>query len=233
MPTREERARARREAAPAAVVVLLLFVVLAVVSRAKEWELAGLPWWIWLLVGAPALLLAIDLTLTYRGRGLSSSRHADLLLLGLLVLGNLTALALLVDGLIKAKSSDLGGGELLLTGFAIWAADVIVFGLAFWELDARGPVIRQGAPARTPSYFRFPQDENHKPRDEHQGSASSEWRPRVWDYLYVGLTNGIAFSPTDAMPLSVRAKAIMGLESALSAVTVLLVAARAVNILGS
>ena len=62
------------------------------------------------------------------------------------MLGNLTALALLVDGLIKAKSSDLGGGELLLTGFAIWAADVIVFGLN-WELDARGPVIRQGAPA--------------------------------------------------------------------------------------
>ena len=233
MPTREERARARREAAPAAVVVLLLFVVLAVVSRAKEWELAGLPWWTWLLVAAPALLLAIDLTLTYRGRGLARSRNADLLLLGLLVLGNLTALALLVDGLVKAKSSDLGGGELLLTGFAIWAADVIVFGLAFWELEAGGPVARRGAPARTPSYFQFPQDENQEPQDDNQRSASSEWRPRVWDYLYVGLTNGIAFSPTDAMPLSVRAKAIMGLESALSAVTVLLVAARAVNILGS
>jgi hypothetical protein len=47
------------------------------------------------------------------------------------------------------------------------------------------------------------------------------------------LTNAIAFSPTDTMPLSLRAKALMGLESALSAVTVLLVAARAVNILGS
>ena len=231
MPTREERARARREAAPAAVVVLLLFVGLAGVSRAKEWELGGLPWWIWLLVGAPALLLAIDLSLLkYRGRGLWSSRKVDLLLLGLLVLGNLTALALLVDGLVTAKSSDLSGGELLLTGFAIWAADVIVFGLAFWELDAEGPVARQDTP-RTPSYFQFPQDENRP--HENRKLASDEWHPEVWDYLYVGLTNGIAFSPTDAMPLSHRAKAMMGLESALSAVTVLLVAARAVNILGS
>ena len=43
----------------------------------------------------------------------------------------------------------------------------------------------------------------------------------------------MAFSPTDTMPLTVRAKAIMGLESGLAAVTVLLVAARAVNVLGS
>jgi hypothetical protein len=55
----------------------------------------------------------------------------------------------------------------------------------------------------------------------------------VWDYLYVSLTNSIAFSPTDTMPLSLRAKALMGLESFVSAITVLLVAARAVNVLGS
>ena len=218
----EERARGRREAAPAAVVALLLFVGLAGVSRAQEWELAGLPWWIWLLVGAPAFLLAIDLSLTYRGSGLVRSRNAALLLLGLLVVGNLTALALLVAGLVTAKSSDLSGGELLLTGFALWAADVIVFGLAFWELEAGGPVARRRTPARTTRDFQFPQDEN--PR---------EWRPQVWDYIYIALTNGIAFSPTDTLPLSLRAKAMMGLESALSAVTVLLVAARAVNILGS
>ncbi len=49
----------------------------------------------------------------------------------------------------------------------------------------------------------------------------------------MSLTNSIAFSPTDAMPLSLRAKALMGFESAISAVTVLLIAARAVNVLGS
>ena len=58
------------------------------------------------------------------------------------------------------------------------------------------------------------------------------WSPQVWDYLYVSLTNSIAFSPTDAMPLSLRAKAAVALESVVSAGTVLLVAARAVNVLG-
>ena len=222
MPTgeAEERAQGRQEAAPAAVIAFLLFVLLAGVSRAQQWELVGLPWWIWLLVGAPALVLAIDLSLAYRERGLS--REAARLLLGLLVLGNLAALALLVAGLIKANSSDLSGGELLLTGFALWAADVIFFGLAFWELEV-GAVARRRTPARTKCHFRFPQDED----------SNSRWRPQVWDYIYVALTNGIAFSPTDAMPLSLPAKAMMGLESALSAVTVLLIAARAVNILGS
>ena len=223
MPTgeAEERAQGRQEAAPAAVIAFLLFVLLAGVSRAQEWELVGLPWWIWLLVGAPALVLAIDLSLAYRGRGLVPSRYAALLLLGLLVLGNLAALALLVAGLIKANSSDLSGGELLLTGFALWAADVIFFGLAFWELEV-GAVARRRTPARTKCHFRFPQDE----------ASNSTWSPQVWDYIYVALTNGIAFSPTDTMPLSPRAKVLMTLEAMSAMVTMVLVIARGVNLLG-
>ena len=52
----------------------------------------------------------------------------------------------------------------------------------------------------------------------------------LFDYIYVSFTNSIAFSPTDTMPLTRRAKALMLAESAVSAVAVLLVAARAVNI---
>lgn len=222
----EARAEGRREAAPAALAALLVLGVLAVASWSKGWELLGLPWWVWLLLGVPALLLTIDLFLSMRGRGLVRSRRAALVLLGLLVLGNFSALAILVAGLVTMNTSDLGGGELLLTGFMIWSTDVIVFGLWFWEVDAGGPVARTRAAVRTAPDFQFPQDENpHLMR--------SGWLPDVWDYLYVSLTNSIAFSPTDAMPLSHRAKAMMGLESAISAVTVLLVAARAVNVLGT
>jgi len=56
------------------------------------------------------------------------------------------------------------------------------------------------------------------------------WYPRLFDYIYVSFTNSIAFSPTDSMPLTVRAKMLMLSESAVSALTILLVAARAVNI---
>ena len=226
MSEAEARAQGRREAAPAASVVVLVLALLAFVSWAREWELLGLPWWIWLLLGVPALLVTIDVSSIFGGRGLVRSRKAALFLLGLLVIGNFSALAILVAGLVTTSTKDLGGGELLLTAFAIWTTDVIVFALLFWELDAGGPVARVLVPARAVSDFQFPQDENHQ-------LAPKDWYPQAWDYLYLSLTNAIAFSPTDAMPLSLRAKATMGLESAISAVTVLLVAARAVNVLGS
>ena len=216
------RAEARREAAPAALLTFALFVALALVSWSQGWELLGLPWWSWLLLGLPAFLLTIDLVLAVRGAGLVRSRSGAIGLLGLLVVGNLVALAILVAGLVTSSASDLSGGELLLTGFAIYTSDVIVFGLLYWELDGGGPVARSDASARVPVDFRFPQDDRPE-----------RWRPVAWDYLYVSLTNSIAFSPTDTMPLSLRAKASMALESAISAVTVLLVAARAVNVLGT
>ena len=173
----------RREAAPAAAVVLLVIVVLAVVSRAKDWELLGLSWWIWLLVALPVLLLTIDLALTYRGKGLVRSRRAALFLLGLLALGNFTAVAVLVAGLVTANSADLSGGELLFTGFAIWSADVIVFGLWFWEVDAGGPVARLHAPRPATRDFEFPQDDNPRLAAPGLASASLGLPVRVADEL--------------------------------------------------
>jgi uncharacterized membrane protein len=219
----ELRAEARLEAAPAVVLVLAVLVALAFVSRAAGWELIGLPWWIWLVLALPALLLAVDLLLALRGRGIARSRTAAIVLLALLASGNFVALVILVAGLVTASTADLSGGELLLTGFAIYTTDLVVFGLIFWEVEAGGPMARLDSVARDAVEFRFPQDDD----------KNTSWKPRVWDYLYVSLTNSIAFSPTDTMPLTLRAKALMGLESLIAAMTVLLVAARAVNVLGS
>ena len=204
--------------------MLVVLAMLAFVSESQGWELLGLPWWIWLALAVPALLLTIDLLLALAGKGLVRSRMAALVLLGLLAAGNFAALGILVAGLVTTNTADLSGGELLLTGFAIYTTDLVVFGLIFWEVDDGGPFVRRDAHARDAADFQFPQDENRE---------RSEWKPQVWDYLYVSLTNSIAFSPTDTMPLSLRAKALMGLESFVSAITVLLVAARAVNVLGS
>jgi hypothetical protein len=127
-------------------------------------------------------------------------------------------------GLVTTRAADLGGGELLLTGFAIWSANVMVFALAFWEVDAGGPARRLRGPSRVATDFQFPQDQDAQPDDK-------VWQPQVWDYVYVSLTNSIAFSPTDTLPLTAPAKILMAAGSTLSAVTILLVAARAVNIL--
>jgi hypothetical protein len=74
--------------------------------------------------------------------------------------------------------------------------------------------------------FQFPQDVN-------PDRAATAWRPRLLDYVYVSLTNSLAFSRTDAMPLSRRAKSLMGLESLISTVVVVFVIARAVNVLAT
>jgi uncharacterized membrane protein len=119
---------------------------------------------------------------------------------------------------------EVTGRQLLFSGAALWLTDTVAFGLAFWELDCGGPVARALSNAPRKPDFQFPQDENPE-------LAQEEWAPRLWDYFYVSLTNSIAFSPTDVMPLTRPAKTLMAAESTLSAITILLVAARAVNIL--
>src|SRR6476660_6740243 len=59
--------------------------------------------------------------------------------------------------------------------------------------------------------------------------APPGWRPVFLDYLHLGFTNATAFSPTDVMPLTLRAKYIMILQSTVSLAVFGLIVARAVN----
>jgi hypothetical protein len=61
--------------------------------------------------------------------------------------------------------------------------------------------------------------------------APQGWTPRLIDYLYASFTNATAFSPTDTMPLTPVAKALMAGQSLTALVTIGLVVVRAVNIL--
>ncbi len=61
--------------------------------------------------------------------------------------------------------------------------------------------------------------------------ASPDWQPLFLDYLFLGYNTATAFSPTDVLPLTRRAKMLMMLESAISLLTLVIVAARAVNVL--
>ena len=214
----------RREAAPVAIWSSVALALLAVVSRRESWELVEVSWGIWALLAIPGLLLCADLWLGARGPALIRSRTNALVLLGVIVAGNVVGLVLLIAALITTPTSEIGGGQLLCTAVIIWLANLVVFGVCYWEVDCGGPYVRSrpGASRSEPD-FRFPQDED----------PQSAWQPRVWDYLYVSLTSASAFSPTDTMPLTLRAKLLVGLESTVSLVIVVLVTARAVNVLGS
>ena len=134
---------------------------------------------------------------------------------------NITSLALLSDQLLHHGSPN--GRQLIVSGSLIWLTNVLIFGLWYWETDRGGPG-RRAAGRDGPPDLLFPQmnDDRIEP---------ANWRPQFIDYLYVSLTNALALSPTDTMPLSPLAKSMMGIQSLVSLVTIGLIVARAVNIL--
>jgi len=217
---------ARDDAAPFALGAAIILIVLALVSLHANWELLGHQlWWMWLIVAAPYVLLWATL-LFGLGPLLRRDRRREIVigLLGIVWFFNVVGVVVLVVSLVSHTAVNITGRQLLMSGGVVWLANAIAFGLAYWELDSGGPVARALSEEPRKPDFQFPQDENPQ-------LAREGWAPRLMDYFYVSLTNAMAFSPTDAMPLTRPAKTLMAAESTLSAVTILLVAARAVNIL--
>jgi uncharacterized membrane protein len=62
--------------------------------------------------------------------------------------------------------------------------------------------------------------------------APSDWKPSFTEYFYLSFTNAISFAASDVTPLTRWAKAMMMLQSAVSVAAIVLVIARAVNIIG-
>ena len=146
---------------------------------------------------------------------------AGVVLLGLLVAADAVGVGMLVAALLGSDAGSLSAGDLLAHGAVVWLTNIITFGLLFWMFDEGGPRVRAERGRPDPD-FQFPQDVIQR----------SDWSPRLSDYLYVALTNAIAVSPTDTMPLTRRAKGLMAVESLISYAVVILVVSRAVNVLG-
>jgi len=168
------------------------------------------------------LLIALIVANPHRiDRQSRALRTLSLTLAALLSWANVWTIERLAVGLVDGRQ-HWSGGQLLITGGAIWLTNVIIFALWYWELDRGGPVARALATKQYPD-FQFPQMVSPE-------MAPPDWEPMFADYLYLGFTNAAAFSPTDVMPLSRWAKMAMTLQSAISIVTVALVVSRAVNI---
>lgn len=126
------------------------------------------------------------------------------------------AFQLLIQGLAAHRTP--APAHLLLSALNVYVTTIIVFALLYWEMDGGGPGVRRGDRHLEPDFV-FPQ----------QGQRGRQWHPTFIDYLYVAITNMTAFSPTDTLPLSRRAKMLMAVQSFVSLSIVALVAARAIN----
>jgi hypothetical protein len=169
-----------------------------------------------------ALLLALVVANPFRvDRESSVLRMLGLAILGVVALSNGWSVVLLTDRILLGRPT--GPGQLLAAGAAIWLTNVIVFALAYWEFDRGGPAVRASGRRGYPDFL-FAQMQSPE-------LAPPDWEPEFADYLYLSFTNATAFSPTDVLPLSRWAKMLMLAQTAVALTVVVLVVARAVNVL--
>jgi hypothetical protein len=138
--------------------------------------------------------------------------------------GMIVDLTLLIAEMLR-RSGEISGIQLLTSSVAMWVLNVITFSLIYWQIDRGGPEARGNNASPRPDWL-FPQE--GVPQD-----VAPDWRPTFVDYLFLGYSTATAFSTTDVMPLTSRAKLLMMFESTISLVTIVAVMSRAINILGS
>lgn len=186
---------------------------------------------------APLLILGVLVPLSiltpHRSRETRRSRFWSILLIAIVNFFNLASVLLLVASFFHPeKNAEHTAGLLLRTGAQIWATNILVFALWFWELDGDGPDARAHAGAAAEfrnADFLFPQMQMALAGSSGDGCVDALWKPQFLDYLYLAFTNSTAFSPTDTMPLSRWAKVLMTFEALISLITIAIVIARSIN----
>jgi len=178
----------------------------------------------WLLPTAEGLLLAgLMWASPFRRRSEVKPwrRITALFLTGFVAAVNTVSLGLLIHFVVKGGRT--GGYELVLSGAEIWVTAVLIYAVAYWELDGGGATERGLGRRKPPWGFSFPQWVD---------VGWSHWRPMFVDYLYLSFTNCTAFSPTDTMPLKPSMKLLMLVQGLTALVTIGVVVARAISLLG-
>jgi hypothetical protein len=175
---------------------------------------------IWVLV---LLLLCIS-TAAHLNQALQRVElFATVAMLVLVTAFMLVGVGRIVENLFTHGAS-IQGVPLISTAVTLWTMNVVVFALWHWLLDRGGPEHRDG-----PRDLVFP-GETTSP--DPRGGPLRDWTPGFVDYLFFSFNTSVAFSPTDAFPLSARAKLLMMVQALVALVTLAIVAARAVNIVG-
>lgn len=200
-------------------------LVLAIVLQTISWILSPS-----LHFGPQYIIFAIEIALvtiigiTARKRHEPNNylhRTISVVLLGIITVMNIGSLILVLNELIRSDRV-ITGYELLASAIAIFLTNIIVFGLWYWEIDSPGLTGRTWS--KSDKDFQFTQhDLSHEFPD---------WQPVFLDYMYLSVTNAVNFAPADAKPLTLQAKSLMGTQAIVSVLTLALLIARSINILG-
>jgi hypothetical protein len=203
------------------VIALACFLALNIALRV--WLPGGGPIRVpWLLPAVEAVLLVALVASDHSS--VATRRHwlrpVCLALVALLVFAALWATGLLIYDLINGSPLSSSPTKLLAAGAMTWLGNNLAFALLYWLMDSGGPIAR--ARGARPVDFAFTQQLSPE-------LVPDGWRPVFLDYLHLGFTNATAFSPTDVMPLTHRAKYAMLVQSTVALALFGLIVARAVN----
>ena len=221
-----EARETRLEVAVAVAIVVGFQAVLAWLSLRDGWVLFHVHGWIW-WVPIPLELVLLGLLVLDRSGSVDPGtrrRKEGIVLLAFLAFWNAVTVALLILELFTGEVRT--GGELIMEATVVLATLVMTFGLLFWELDGGGPRMRAVDPGGERDFL-FSEMTVDRP-----GLVPPGWHPRLVDYTYLAFVTAIAWSAADTLPLTRRAKLLMAAETAIAALTILLVAARAISIFG-
>ena len=111
--------------------------------------------------------------------------------------------------------------RVLISAGLLWMSNVLNFAIWYWRIDAGGPNARDKRDRHETDAFLFPQTS----LQDHQ------WNPQFMDYLFLSFNTSTALSPADTAALSRPAKGLMMVQASISLVIIILIAARAVNVL--
>ena len=204
--------------------VALAVLAVTALHVATPGRIRLLPIWVAFVTGFAVLvpMVAVGLTAA-NARWLRVERAVTLLFFVVVGVSNIASLINLIIVMLY-RSAGISGQQLLASSTAVWVTNVLLFSMLYWQCDRGGPDGRVDEAAGRPDWL-FPQES--APAE----TVPTGWRPTFIDYLYLGFSTATAFSTTDVIPLTGRAKALMMLESALSLTSTVVVASRAINIL--
>ncbi|HEV3091488.1 MAG TPA: hypothetical protein VGX91_08625 [Candidatus Cybelea sp.] len=211
-----------RQTAPrlgALLIVLAIVALIAVLPR--RYHLVP-TWFAYLEMGilvAPMILVQLIQGNLFLRR---IERVAEFIAIGGALFFNSANILIAAYNLVE-DPAKLDPVSLFYTSIAVWSGNILIFTLIYWLVDGGGPDARLQHISPYPD-FDFPAMDD----DKH---VAPSWEPGIVDYLFLGFTTSTAFSPTEAMPLTARAKMLVMLQSCLSLITIAIVAARTINIL--
>jgi hypothetical protein len=207
--------------APRLGAMVIVFAVVATIALLPE-RYHILPYWVAYLESAVIIVPMLVVSLTKGRIWRNLERIAELSAISAALLFN--GLNVLVTAYnVVENASSMEPVPLFYTSVAIWTGNVLIFALLYWVVDGGGPDARLRDSRPLPD-FDFPAMDD----SEH---VKPDWLPGAVDYLFLAFTTSTAFSPTEAMPMTPRAKVLMVLQSSISLITILIVAARTINTL--